>query len=1142
MSPQHTLISTIFSTKNKELAIFGQTLTDVRNKLIDFNDVIMQGGSFGDKSNKPQLIADNNLYKVLSRENASEIVTTLNSIKDGTNSTYQSMDDYLTYLDGKGRGYIKNYVKENQNQIYVTDDVIQASKNARQAQLDHNAAIQASTLSAKAGQIALKGLAIAGNMIAMWAITKGIELFVKWVDESIVTTEEHKEQLETLKNEYSDITSSLKDCNDELKTTQERMKELEGLSSPSFAEKEEYDNLVKQNNELERKIALLEYEQKVKNREKNKAFVDTMVSDTQDQFEYTKDSLGNVFEGNAALYSASGQNYSLSNEQEYINQQIERRIELAEKLASIEVVTDETTEERKKQIEEETNALKSQIEEIDTYLQGKSVEWGINATEISYISNPSDDDEKAVNAWLDFIADFQDKMLIIASEEGSKNNAFNRIVDNWKFDELTQGLQDLGSQGKVTADMLADPKYDEFIAKLVELGIIDSADNLEDIALSFNKVAEAIGGLNPDEMSIQMQDIFSFENTEGEATALSTLNDQLSEVKDAYKTCLSAKEEYDKQGYLSVDTLQEVLSLGDDYLQYLFDEQGNVKLDAEAFKQLSLARINDMEAQALNNLAQNIQQITDEATATEYLAEKQNELASSYTDVAVNALMAMRSISGFGDSEALQSAYNSFKTQYEQIKSLFASTRSGLDKEFSGVSTSAIEDATKKTKEYIDSYMEFQEKSLENGTIDYHTYCNTVSNLLKSMYKEGKLSAQDYHTYTKQMLESQLDIYDKAISGIAYIIDKEVESLEKQKESIESTYKTKIDAIQSEIDLRKKAYEQRKEEDELNDAIYNKERARNQKTNLQFVNGQMVYTPDGTAIKDAEKVLADKKHEMEISRLESQIESLEKAMESEISTIDKEIKKYEEYKKQIQDVTKEYENAENVKYALAVTGLNNEAEILECRIDVLNTFRENYIAIQKAIANAAWDSARAQVEAQNYANGNGDLGDSPKMKPLPPQETITTTKGAGNNKNLIGQHHTITKYHDGINKGYVGEGVSKDEKLSLLKSIANGTAKLNLDEVPAILKKREVVLTEAQQSNIIKYIAQNPIMPNITMPKYDYTKFGNRNDNSVTMNGDINITCPGVTSQEVVKQVDAALRHEFFGMNNKAKQRANITR
>ena len=106
--------------------------------------------------------------------------------------------------------------------------------------------------------------------------------------------------------------------------------------------------------------------------------------------------------------------------------------------------------------------------------------------------------------------------------------------------------------------------------------------------------------------------------------------------------------------------------------------------------------------------------------------------------------------------------------------------------------------------------------------------------------------------------------------------------------------------------------------------------------------------------------------------MESQIKSLEKAMESETKVIDDQIEKYEDYKEQIQDVANAYENAENVKYALAVTGLNSESEILQCRTDILNDFKNNYIAIQQALADAAWASANEQIRAaQEAAKGAG---------------------------------------------------------------------------------------------------------------------------------------------------------------------------
>ena len=98
-------------------------------------------------------------------------------------------------------------------------------------------------------------------------------------------------------------------------------------------------------------------------------------------------------------------------------------------------------------------------------------------------------------------------MAIAMGDQNAKQNAFNRIVDNWKFDSAVQGLQDLGEQGQVTAEMLDDPQYTEFIDKLVQLGVIDSAQNLNDIALAFNKVVTATNNAN---VSSGIFDIFNY--------------------------------------------------------------------------------------------------------------------------------------------------------------------------------------------------------------------------------------------------------------------------------------------------------------------------------------------------------------------------------------------------------------------------------------------------------------------------------------------------------------------------------------------------------------------------------------------------------------------------------------------------------
>lgn len=329
------------------------------------------------------------------------------------------------------------------------------------------------------------GVLLASNPVT-W-IVGGLVALVGVLDFLTVSTKEYEEELnklkdnlESVKSECSELESELASCNDELTTTQERMRELEKMDSLTFAEKEEYDNLVATNNELERKIELLELEQKIKDREKQEAFIQAMEKDANEGNEYWQDGeTGRIAKGDAMWAQIGGMLAFDATEKEYILQQFETRQNLEEEL--LKAIEDGNLE--------LVDSIENQIGEIDSYLISKSSEWDTMSEGISYISNPTTEDEKAVNAWLDYIADFQSRMAIAIGGDSAKTNAFNRLVDNWQFDDTVQELQDLGAEGKVTADMLNDPKYDEFINKLVEIGVIDSADDLDLIALAFNGIA-----------------------------------------------------------------------------------------------------------------------------------------------------------------------------------------------------------------------------------------------------------------------------------------------------------------------------------------------------------------------------------------------------------------------------------------------------------------------------------------------------------------------------------------------------------------------------------------------------------------------------------------------------------------------------
>lgn len=371
------------------------------------------------------------------------------------------------------------------------------------------------------------------------------------------TLENAREKLEDVKQECDDVVSELQSVNEELKTTQDRMKELEGKDKLTFTEKNEYDNLVKINNELQRKIDLLELEKKKKQEEANQAFVHVMEKDTEDPFEYEVNPDGK----NAGQYGIDD-NY-LTDETGYIEAQFTKREKLIDQLSNAST-------------KKEEESIQKQIDEIDKYLQDKNSEWTKDSEDISYIENPKTDDEKKVNEWLDYISDFQDRLAIELDGNNAKQNAFNRVADNWQFNDTVQELQDLGKEGKVTAEMLDDPKYTDFINKLVEIGVIDSADNLDDIALAFNSVSteaqdasDSVNDFSDGKTIITMAEAWkqlkasTDDSTKGVADALTALADKGELTIKTFSETDGAKNYFDGLSMSAEEAVKYINSLSD---------------------------------------------------------------------------------------------------------------------------------------------------------------------------------------------------------------------------------------------------------------------------------------------------------------------------------------------------------------------------------------------------------------------------------------------------------------------------------------------------------------------------------------------------------------------------------------------------
>lgn len=475
------------------------------------------------------------------------------AIKSGCSHT-QACNVALTDLDG--------------NLINVNN----ATKQAMETANGQVISLEKINSGARASAIGMGLLKAAMNFGIMMAITGLIELG-KYLWKLVPTTEHLKEKLEETAQALADIKSESESIKDELKTIQDRISELESKGALSFTDEAELTRLKQQNAELQRKIDLNDVLQKQARKENNETFVSTMNSDVNSDREYVKDlETGKIRKGDAAY--TSGQN---SSERLYINQEFEDFKKAQDELVKLEQdyldgkISKEKFDSSKKRIDKE-------IKETSKYLTGKQGEFAQSAKDIEYIKNPTTEDEKAVNAWLDYINDFNDRLAITLGGDNAKENTISRLLDT-SFANIGEKLKELGEKGDITAEMLNSPEYDAFINKLIELGVITdkTPKSLEFVALAFNKVEEA---------------------AEGATSNIQTFSDVFKSIKEGADVLADAYSDIEDGGEISLEHLMSLLDKYPDLVEYVNLENGQhnitigiLKAKFEAEKKAQLAKI-----------------------------------------------------------------------------------------------------------------------------------------------------------------------------------------------------------------------------------------------------------------------------------------------------------------------------------------------------------------------------------------------------------------------------------------------------------------------------------------------------------------------------------------------------------------------
>ena len=551
---------------------------------------------------------------------------------------------------------------------------------------------------------------------------------------------------------------------------------------------------------------------------------------------------------------------------------------------------------------------------------------------------------------------------------------------------------------------------DEFDDKVGELSLDDLqvASKLEipeGILLSWDELKQKI----EETKNAVSNDTFSIPDAETLKQQISDLNSAIDSIQSAYDTLNSAVEEYNSNGgQLSIDTIQSLLSLSDEYLACLQVENGQLSLNADAMAQLAQAKLNEAQATAVTqamteldtiakgeNSSANSAYISGNAALMSSLAQ----LSGSYEGVAKAAMTAAQaqrmsaliSDAAGKDKTATENVMKGLDTKLKLIQTTKASINAGNFGKVAGKSSSSPKSsgsgksASDTAKEEIEAYMEYLEKALEGGRITYSDYVRDVTLKLDDMYHNGRITAKEYFDYVEKRLNQQLEVYKSVLSAVTDLLEDEAQKwqdkidalndendlLEKQKDdydsilsAVDQVYQDEIDRLNEQKDLLQDKIDAINDENDAlelqrkkQEALIALDKARQQRNVKIYTEDRgYFYSIDQDAYKDAQQNLQDIKNEEVIKKLEDEQDALDDSIEL-----------LEKYRDLWNDIADAYKKKTNEALAVALWGENYEKLILQNRTKDIEAFKDKYLEIQSKIDDnkSLIDSYQEKVDYYN---------------------------------------------------------------------------------------------------------------------------------------------------------------------------------
>nr|DAN08083.1 MAG TPA: hypothetical protein [Caudoviricetes sp.] len=592
-------------------------------------------------------------------------------------------------------------------------------------------------------------------------------------------------------------------------------------------------------------------------------------------------------------------------------------------------------------------------------------------------------------------------------------SALTDVIDSVDADEATKWVESLTEEEAKLAN-----------SKDFENALEEQKKKLNGASLSaddYTAALQTVKDKQNENSQVTSEDSFEIPDADTLEQQISDLNSAIESIQSAYDTLNSAVEEYNSNGgQLSIDTIQSLLSLSDEYLACLQVENGQLSLNADAMAQLAQSKLDDAQATAVTQAMTELQAIangeaaqstTNYITGNAALMDSLAQLSGSYEGVAQAAMTAAQaqelsaqiSAASAKDKTATENVMKGLDTKLKLIQStknaISAGNFASVSKKTSKSGTSSkdelkeafeaeydllkhnlemeyiteedyyngVQDLNEKyfagKEEYLDEYRKYEEEVYKGLKSYYKSYCDDMMDYYDKKLDASKMSYKEYCDSVSKMLADMHNsgkISDKDwYDYTKTMLEKQKDAYDRALSAITRRLQKEIDAWQAKIDVLND------QNDALNDQKDNYDKILSAVSNVYDKEiGRLNEQKD--LLQDQIDALNDKNDALDLQyRKEQALYALQKAQQQRTRKLYVEGNGYiyDTDNEAIRDAQKDLDDITNEEL---INSLQKEQDKIQESIDILEKYKEKWNEIPEAWDKAVSEQLAIELWGQEY--------------------------------------------------------------------------------------------------------------------------------------------------------------------------------